>query len=249
VDWFWKQFILHADRYTRHATQHHICRLPDSLYWGCSPVGPSHLTQNECSNWLTLWSDTTATTANGSCIGHACGVFCVPVLQVVAACVHVRSWCGASIGHFHRWDHWLQNHHRVCISNSAPNISMWHSNVLGRFWRIHQNICVHKRKKISITEAARIATGYGLDAQGVRVQVPVGSRIFFSPCCPDQVWSPPSLLSNGYQGALSQGEKQSRPEPNHFIRAFWISIEYLYRIWGSHSSDCEKHYLLGCRAV
>jgi hypothetical protein len=30
-----------------------------------------------------------------------------------------------------------------------------------------------------------IATGYGLDDQGVRVRVPVGSRIFSSPDRPD----------------------------------------------------------------
>jgi hypothetical protein len=44
-----------------------------------------------------------------------------------------------------------------------------------------------------------IATALGLEDQGVRVQVPVGSRIFTSPYHPDQVWGPPNLLSNGYQ--------------------------------------------------
>jgi hypothetical protein len=39
-----------------------------------------------------------------------------------------------------------------------------------------------------------IATGYGLDDRGVGVRVPVGSRIFPSPCCPDRLWGPPSLL-------------------------------------------------------
>jgi hypothetical protein len=40
----------------------------------------------------------------------------------------------------------------------------------------------------------------GLDDQGVRVQVPVGSIISTLPCCPDWLWDPPNLLSNGYQG-------------------------------------------------
>jgi hypothetical protein len=48
--------------------------------------------------------------------------------------------------------------------------------------------------------AVSIATGYGLDNQGVRVRVLVEARIFSSPCCTDRLWSPPSLLSNGYQG-------------------------------------------------
>jgi hypothetical protein len=41
-----------------------------------------------------------------------------------------------------------------------------------------------------------IVTGYRLDDQGIRVQVPVGSRIFTSPCLPDRLWDPPNLLSN-----------------------------------------------------
>jgi hypothetical protein len=32
------------------------------------------------------------------------------------------------------------------------------------------------------------------------VRVPVGSRIFTSPCRPDRLWGPPNLLSNGYRG-------------------------------------------------
>jgi hypothetical protein len=42
-----------------------------------------------------------------------------------------------------------------------------------------------------------IETAYGMDDRGVGVQVPVGSRIFSSPHHPDQLWGPPSLLSNG----------------------------------------------------
>jgi hypothetical protein len=48
--------------------------------------------------------------------------------------------------------------------------------------------------------AVGIATGYGLADRGVRVRVPVGSRIFSSPRCPDQFWGQPNLLPNGYRG-------------------------------------------------
>jgi hypothetical protein len=55
--------------------------------------------------------------------------------------------------------------------------------------------------------AVGIATGYGLDARGVGVRVPVGSRIFSSPLRPDRLWGPSSLLASygrlfprGYSG-------------------------------------------------
>jgi hypothetical protein len=50
-----------------------------------------------------------------------------------------------------------------------------------------------------------VATGYGLDDRGIGVRVPVGSRVFSSPCRPDRLWGPPSLLSNGYQRLFPSG--------------------------------------------
>jgi hypothetical protein len=41
-----------------------------------------------------------------------------------------------------------------------------------------------------------VATGYGLDGQGLRVWVLVRSRIFSSPYRSDWLWGPPSFLSN-----------------------------------------------------
>jgi hypothetical protein len=52
--------------------------------------------------------------------------------------------------------------------------------------------------------AVGIATGYGLDDQGVGVRIPVGARIFTSPCLPDRLWGPPNL-SNVYRGLFPQG--------------------------------------------
>jgi hypothetical protein len=39
----------------------------------------------------------------------------------------------------------------------------------------------------SLGSAVGIATSYGLDDRGVGVRVPVGSRIFSSPCRPDRL--------------------------------------------------------------
>jgi hypothetical protein len=44
------------------------------------------------------------------------------------------------------------------------------------------------------------ATDYGPEDWGVWVLVPVGSRIFSSPCRPDRLWGPLNLLFNEYRG-------------------------------------------------
>jgi hypothetical protein len=42
-----------------------------------------------------------------------------------------------------------------------------------------------------------------------------GWEFFSSPPCPDPLWGPPSLLSNGFQGTLSLGVKRPGSEAGH----------------------------------
>jgi hypothetical protein len=54
--------------------------------------------------------------------------------------------------------------------------------------------------------AVRIATGYGLDGQGVGIQVPIGTKFFSSPRHPNRFWSPPRLLCNGTVCSFLRGK-------------------------------------------
>jgi hypothetical protein len=74
--------------------------------------------------------------------------------------------------------------------------------------------------------AVGIATGYGLDEQGVGVRVPEGERIFISPCRSDRLWGPPSL-SNGYRGALSPGrEADHSPPTSAEVKKTWDPLPH-----------------------
>jgi hypothetical protein len=56
------------------------------------------------------------------------------------------------------------------------------------------------------------ATGYVLDGP---VSIPVTARFFSPPQRPDRLWGLPSLLSNGYRGALSPEVKPQEREADH----------------------------------
>jgi hypothetical protein len=103
-----------------------------------------------------------------------------------------------------RWNFWFRNsapHVPVgTVSGSPVSVVLENRHaVLG-----DSSLPIHVMIWKSPSSAVAIATAHGLDDGGVGVRVPVDSRISTSPYRPDELWGPPTLLSNEYQGALSQ---------------------------------------------
>jgi hypothetical protein len=59
---------------------------------------------------------------------------------------------------------------------------------------------------VSRDSSVDTAIGYGLDGRGVGVRVPVGSRIFSSPCRPYRLWGPPTSYPMGTEGSYLEGK-------------------------------------------
>jgi hypothetical protein len=82
----------------------------------------------------------------------------------------------------------------------------------------------------SLDSSVDIATGCELNDGGVGFQVPVGSRVVPSPSRPDRLWGLPSLISNGFRGAISPRVKRPGRESNYSppnsveVKEIWISI-------------------------
>jgi hypothetical protein len=75
----------------------------------------------------------------------------------------------------------------------------------------------------------RIATSSWLDDRGVGVRIPVGSRIFSSPCRPDPLWGPPNLLSNGYRGVKRQErEDYHSPAVSAEVKKMWTGDNFTF---------------------
>jgi hypothetical protein len=83
-------------------------------------------------------------------------------------------------------------------------------------------------------------TGDWLEDRGVRVRVPVGSRIFSFPRRPYRLWGPSSFLPNGYLGLFHWGVKRPGREADHSsvtsaeVKKTWIYTStpaYVFMAW------------------
>jgi hypothetical protein len=68
-------------------------------------------------------------------------------------------------------------------------------------WHTIRKICFLVRDS-----AVGIATGYGLDGQGIGIRVPGEARFFSFPRRLNRFWGPPSFLSNESWGLFPQGQ-------------------------------------------
>jgi hypothetical protein len=73
------------------------------------------------------------------------------------------------------------------------------------------DVCRHLGRSYKKRRGSSVgtATGYTLEDRGVEVRIPVGSRIFTSPCGPDRLGGTPK------QWALSQRVKRQGREADH----------------------------------
>jgi hypothetical protein len=92
----------------------------------------------------------------------------------------------------------------VKLSTTAPASSdrwggpRWH--VSCRALNLMEGILTLVTNARSRDGVVDIATGHGLDCQGVAVRVPVGPLFLSFPLRPDWFWGSPSLIFNVYQG-------------------------------------------------
>jgi hypothetical protein len=65
-----------------------------------------------------------------------------------------------------------------------------------------------------------IATGYGLNDRGVRVQVPIGARMLSSPYLPVLYWGPPIQWIPGVK--RPEREADHSPPTNAEVKKTWL---------------------------
>jgi hypothetical protein len=85
----------------------------------------------------------------------------------------------------------------VCESFPYVKQTLWNPHLI---YKDVPYLVYGSYKSRSWVSSGSIVSDYGQDDQAIGVRSLAGQRIF--PLCPDRLWGPPSLLSNGYRGSF-----------------------------------------------
>jgi hypothetical protein len=145
-----------------------------------------------------------------------CMVCCIAAVARIVTFVYffvtTREFCSITLQYPWYLYHTLS---RVCThtyiephSASHPCILGWITwqmvrivscSLISLIFRSQRDIFFQYQSMASRDSVVGLATGYRLDDREVGARVPVGSRIFSSPCLPGRLWGPHSFLYNGYR--------------------------------------------------
>jgi hypothetical protein len=91
------------------------------------------------------------------------------------------------------------------VANIVPTHTSRHYQQTGR--RVTDSFIPSRFDISEPGSSVSILSGYRLDDRAIEVRSPAAAKGFFLyPRCPDRLWGPPSLLSNGYRGSLPRGQ-------------------------------------------
>jgi hypothetical protein len=93
-----------------------------------------------------------------------------------------------------------RNAHTIS-ENGLEKLSLWNAN-----WKFGDKIKVTTSRVWSWGSSVSIVSDYGLHDRVIGVRSPSEAVDSSSILCPDLLWGPPSLLSNGYRGSFPGGK-------------------------------------------
>jgi len=131
-----------------------------------------------------------------------------------------------------------QRFDRDSYSSHNPDVSVvtpqprneWTSFSAQTFYGYFLKILLRQAHKIfTAILIQKILTGVGRSMLWLLLGCKTGVRVPFPPQCPDRLWSPHSLLYNGFRGALSPRIRRPERESDH--PSEWINPLYVFNVW------------------